>query len=212
MTWLLAIIGIVIAGVGLWDRPATAQPGAREGKLPESRDEAWAILGQPIERAEELARQGERGSRRFRQGLLVGLGTGLVVAWAVMLVMPGPATPLPPRSGREPAGPAAGPAPGVAPAPGGATKPGTTPGTAAPPAGTTPAAPPPRPANVTFTVEPGDMAPTIAARLKTDGLIADENAFLDRVTERGVDTRLRSGTFVIPTQASLDDVIDALTG
>ncbi|HLN61981.1 MAG TPA: hypothetical protein VK464_10570, partial [Symbiobacteriaceae bacterium] len=74
-----------------------------------------------------------------------------------------------------------------------------------------PAAQAPKPANVTFVVEPGDLATTIAANLKAQGLIADEDAFLSRVSETGADTALKAGTFVVPTGANLDQVIEALT-
>ncbi|MCG0239525.1 MAG: endolytic transglycosylase MltG [Firmicutes bacterium] len=65
---------------------------------------------------------------------------------------------------------------------------------------------------VTVVIDPGMTAPQIAARLREKGLIADEAAFLARLAERGMDTRLQAGTFQIPVGAGLDQVIDRLAG
>nr|PZN42847.1 MAG: hypothetical protein DIU70_04600 [Bacillota bacterium] len=65
---------------------------------------------------------------------------------------------------------------------------------------------------VTVVIDPGMTAPQIAARLREKGLIADEAAFLARLAERGMDTRLQAGTFQIPAGVSLDQVIDRLAG
>lgn len=216
MTWLLALLGVILIGLSAWSGPwLTKRPrhtGGGEPEVPASRDEAWAILGQPIHRAEEMARHSEQQSRRYQQGLLMGLGIGLVAAWAVTLVTPRTA-PVPPVVAQAPApvGPGGSAAPGATAPP--AANPATSGGeTGTGPTGQTAPAPPRQAADVKFTVDEGDSAPTIAGKLKAAGLIADESAFLARVADRGVDTMLRAGTFVIPTQASVDQVIDALAG
>jgi cell division protein YceG involved in septum cleavage len=70
---------------------------------------------------------------------------------------------------------------------------------------------PAKPATVSFAVEYGDMVPTIAFNLKAKGLIANQQSFVSRATERAVDTLFKEGTFTVPTDATLDQVIDALT-
>lgn len=205
MTWFLAIAGVLLLAVGFVTgrgKPRTHPHVA----APESKDEAWAILGQPIERAEEMVRVERMGNRRFDQGLVVGLGAGLIIAAGVTLL---PARPpvQPPTAAAPPATPAPGTA--ATPAPGKTTP---APATGTTPAPTTPAPAPIPAAPAKFTVNDGDLPGTIATNLKAAGLIPSESAFLNQVTARGVDTQLRSGTFTIPAGASVDQVIDALIG
>lgn len=219
MFWLLILVGIVLVFVGTWGGPAVSQRAAEEAKPkgPRSKPDAWEILAEPLAQEEELIKIPEPRpwylpgqDRRFRQGLLVGLGTGLMVAGVVTLFVPRqPAAQTPVAAGQQP----------------GAVAGGNQTGTAAPPqqgqGGTTPDAPDeepaqqggeaPKPANVTFTIEVGDLPSTVAANLKAAGLIADEAEFLARIAEQGLDTSLKAGTFVIPSEATLDAVIDALT-
>lgn len=112
---------------------------------------------------------------------------------------------------------APGTAPGTQPGAQPATQPGAGAAPAAPGPGTAPVSPqepvtPPVSAEpVTVVVEPGMTAPDVAALLRAQGLIADETAFLNRLAERGLDTLLQAGTFNIPANATLDQVIDLLT-
>lgn len=203
--WILGIAGIALALLGLWGGPAPKskrrEAEALARKQPTVSD-AWDVLARPLE--EELIKIPEHRpwyapsrDRRFQQGLLVGLGAGLMVATVTASLLPRQAE-APQVATKEPA----------------ATAPSTPGGTAAKPAPTaTPAAqaPAPKPVNVSFVIEPGDLPPTVADHLKAQGLIADPNQFLARIAELQVDTSLKAGTFVIPTNAPLDTVISVLT-
>jgi hypothetical protein len=191
VTWLLALMGIILVVLGLWGGPRRRARAVS----PPAEEDAWQVLNDPIRHDEdELIKippdrpwyQAGRESR-FAQGLLTGLGVGLIISAFVLMVKPVAEAP----DGLAPAIP-----PIAAPAP-----------TPDPP----PPTPPPTPATVTIQVEPGDLAPIIAARLVQAGLIAEEELFLSRVAEREVDTLLKAGSFVIPTDATLDQVIDRLT-
>ncbi len=221
LTWFLLFTGLLLFGLGLWGGPRPRRwEEAGPAEEPSSAAEALEILSQPLPREaeEELIRIPEGRpwylpDRRFQQGLLTGLGAGLLVAAAAIAFLPRePLTGPPgdvahrPPAAQDPAGPQP---------PRFDTAPGDEPGggTVGPPGAPDPEPKPepPRPVNVTFVVEPGELAPDIARKLDDEGLIADEEAFLRRVEERGVDRFLKAGTFVIPTDASLDEVIDALT-
>ncbi|MDB4894136.1 MAG: conserved domain protein proline-rich [Firmicutes bacterium] len=210
MTWPLLVVGILLALYGLWGGPA---PRRREressrAKGPIPKGDAWDILTQPVVTDEELIKLPERRpwfvpgrAGRFQRGLMLGLGLGLLIAAAIHTWAPRSVATQPPTAADS----ATKPPPGTTNLPT-ATKPPATPG------GTTPTTPkPPTPTVVSFVVQSGDMVPTIAANLKAKGLIADDNAFVSRATERGADVQLKAGTFNIPTGGTLDQVIDALT-
>jgi len=213
VTWLLLLVGIALMLLGIWGGPGRARRRKEVEALARKQhtvSEAWDILTRPID--DQLIKIPEHkpwyvpgGDRRFQQGLLVGLGTGLVIAGMVASTIDRTAVPPNQTAGNKPPTTTTTP---PATQPSGQTKPpATTPPATTPPATT----PPAQPANKTFVVESGDLATTIAAKLKAEGLIADEDKFLLRLTELEVDTRLKAGTFVIPTGASVDDVIRALT-
>lgn len=213
MTWLLVLAGLLVMILGLWGglaprrwRKESVPPPAKDA----DKDEAWQILARPIDYTAG-ARPVERtallrgpGDGQFRRGMVAGVGAGLVLAGVAVAYIPVLAPQG--RLAGETAPPStAAPTTPTTPAPT-AQKPGTT------PSATTPPAPAPaKPAKVTFVVDDGDMPPTVASKLKAAGLIADEGQFLSRLAERGVDTALKSGTFTIPSGASLDQVIDVLT-
>ena len=206
MIWVLGFAGIALALIGLWGGPAKAtkrrEAEAMARKQPTVSD-AWEVLSKPLE--EELIKIPEHrpwyapgGDRRFQQGLLVGLGAGLMVAAVSVSLLPRETTPSKTDLASNKQAPAQ-----TTPTQPAAQAPAVTP--------TQPQAQPPKPVNINITVEEGEMAPDIADKLKAKGLIADANQFLARVTERGADTSLKAGTFSIPTGATLDAVIDALT-
>lgn len=197
MTWLLVVAGTLLAGLGLLSYMVSRRKQREEeealARAKPTAEEAWAIISRPLPQGERHVRKGG-----FRYGMMVGAGAGLLLIAGALVLFPGQAAqPEADQLGAEPA-PSAPPAVVTPPA----SEPPTT--EPAPPA-------PPKPANVTFVVETGELAPDIAAKLKAARLIADEDAFLGRVAERGVDTLLKAGTFVIPTDATLDQVIDSLT-
>lgn len=210
MIWLLGIFGILLVLLGLWGGPSLARK-RREAEASAKKSptvaEAWDIISKPLE--DEVIKipahrpwSVQGGDRRFFRGLFVGLGAGLMVAAVAVSSVPREAAPSPTAS-QEPAGGNATAANTPAPAAGTAAAPNA--------AGQTAAQKPAEPANITFVVADGDAASTIAANLKAKGLIADETTFLNRLTELGKDTSLKAGTFVVPTGASIDDVIDVLT-
>jgi hypothetical protein len=206
--WTLGILGILLLLLGIWGGPARlrrrrdADVAAKKETQP---GEAWEILARPLE--DEAIKIPEHrpwyapgGDRRFQRGLLVGLGAGLMVAAVAVSSMPrGTADQAPGTAWNTPA------PQGGQPAAGTGQQAGQGAGTTA-----APAAEPPKAANKTFTVEEGWPAVTIGAELQKQGLIADANAFVARVVERGVDVSLKAGTFVVPTNATLDQVIDSL--
>lgn len=208
MIGFLVAAGILLIVLGVWGGPRRRQRQEKSTRIPKEAtvQEAWDILTSPVEYEAEIIKIPEHKpwfvpskDRRFQRGLLVGLGLGLGVAALV--------APLLPRTAAPQGEVASTPPPAAEPGKTGTTTP--APSTTEPPA--QPPQPAPKPANQTFVVEPGSPSQSIAASLKAAGLIADEQAFLDRIAALGVETQLKAGTFVIPTGASLDDVINELT-
>lgn len=220
--------------LGVWGGPLRYKRPEKSARIPKEStvQEAWDILTSPVQYDEELIKIPEHRpwyvagkDRRFIQGLLVGLGSGLMVAALVVSVIDG--APQPPAPGptqgqtasNEPENPAPTPT-GGEPATG--EQPNTgNPSTPANPAGEEPAgesSTPPAPATpgaeptkVTLTIEPGSSSQEIAAVVMEAGLVATEQEFLDMVTELGVETGLKAGTFTIPAGATVEEVVTVLT-
>jgi hypothetical protein len=178
--------------------------------------EAWEIISRPVE--DELIKIPEHRpwhlpglDRRFLRGLVLGLGTGLVIAALTPGWLSERSTAPLGTIQRQDSGKA--PGTGQASDSGASTggKPVNQPGQPAATQPGQPGTPSPKPADVTIVVEVGDAAATIGERLKAAGLITDVEAFVNRVTERGLEGSLKAGTFVVPTGATLDQVIDTLT-
>lgn len=199
MIWFLVLGGLALVVVGLVGlkppRPYKRTPPIEQASTkPTTESEAWEILADPIIVYEPVSpNHRARDNRGFRRGLATGLGSGLLL-WGLFLAV----TPQqPPRL----------PIVNTAQTPG-----GSSPQTPVPlPAPTTPTTPPAVPANIDFEISPGELPDAVATRLAESGLVDDSNTFLGRMIERGVDTRLRTGTFTIQTGSSLDEVIDVLT-
>jgi hypothetical protein len=209
MIWFLGFLGLVLALLGLWGGPAPRGQRPDPESTPRRQPtvaEAWNVLGTPLQ--DELIKIPEHrpwyapgGDKRFQRGLMLGLGTGLLVSALTVTFMPRPESPGQVALDQSGAGKTTAPAQNPA-----QTPTVTTPQTTAPTQPQTPA-----PVTVTFVVEPGSSADTIAANLKAQGLIADADAFLNALSASGLDTGLKAGTFVIPTGATLDKVIEVLT-
>ncbi|WP_053956577.1 hypothetical protein [Inediibacterium massiliense] len=58
----------------------------------------------------------------------------------------------------------------------------------------------------------GTFGMGIAQILKENGLIDDPQEFINQVTKLGMDSKLKSGEFDIPSNSSLDDIIYIITG
>jgi hypothetical protein len=214
MVWIFLVLGIALLLVGSLMAVLPTLRADRAHGHTQGVEEAWSIISQPLEATDELIRlpKDENVLRRllgsrFLQGSIVGAGTSLVVAGVVLsyaLVVPGG------LSTAE----AANPAPQTtAPAAPEQTKPNAPapnqPNATA--AATTPSTPKPS-GTVAFEVKPGQVSQEIAANLKAAGLITAEEQFIQRLGERGVETRLQAGQFQIPQGAPLDKVIDILIG
>ncbi|MFZ5814629.1 MAG: hypothetical protein ACOY93_04945 [Bacillota bacterium] len=222
MIWFLVLGGIFLILLGLWGGPRRQKRPDKAARIPKEAtvQEAWEILTSPVQYDEELIKIPEHrpwyipgADRRFQRGLLVGLGLGLLLALMLSPLLPrragdgGEVAHQPPQEAAGPAQPAQ---------PAQPEQPAQPTGQQAEPAGQTqpepaPPPPPPKPANITFTVEPGSTSQEIAANLKAAGLIPNEQEFLELVAALGVETRLQAGTFVIPTDASVDAIIAKLT-
>lgn len=63
------------------------------------------------------------------------------------------------------------------------------------------------PTPVSFVVEPGESAVSIAARLEEEGLIEDQSLFRRLLQYRGADTLLEAGTFQLARNLTMDEII-----
>jgi len=216
------VLGILLVVVGVWGGPRRRQKPDKTSRIPREAtvQEAWEILVSPVEYDEELIKIPEHrpwylpgSDRRFWQGLLVGLGAGVLAMALVVHFAPGLFVPeSPPGQVAVEPEPPASPEPSAPPEePGEPAPPGEPEEPAAPAEPEEPAEPPAPPAEITVVIEPGSHSGDIAAALKAAGLIADEQAFLDRVAELGVETSLQAGTFTFPSGATIDEIIAGLT-
>ncbi|WP_273378019.1 hypothetical protein [Symbiobacterium thermophilum] len=228
MTWILLAAGLLLVVLGVWGGPATRRRPEKAERIPREAtvQEAWDILTSPVEYDEELIKIPDHqpwflpgGDRRFQRGLAVGLGAGLMLA---VLLAPLIARP------KAPASPEPGDNTGVVQGPGQQDPGGWAPDPSFPP-NQPPAADPepepepePDPGNagepepapsqtVSVTVAMGSSSQDIAALLKEAGLVKSEEDFLSVVAELGVETRLKAGTFDIPTDASPIEIVNLLT-
>lgn len=72
---------------------------------------------------------------------------------------------------------------------------------------------PSQPANkIQIDIPSGSPGVKIASLLQEEGLIDSTSEFINRLEERKLDSKLRAGNFKIPENASLDEVINILTG
>lgn len=65
---------------------------------------------------------------------------------------------------------------------------------------------------VSFIVPSGTVAYKIIQQLEDQGLIDDKSAFTTRLSERKLDSKLRSGTFQLSSDMTYDQIINKLTG
>lgn len=222
MIGFLMVLGILLIVVGVWGGPRRRQRPDKTSRIPREAtvQEAWEILVSPVEYDEELIKIPEHrpwyvpgGDRRFWQGLLVGLGAGVLVMTLLVrftggfflvdsppgqvAVEPGPSeNPEPSEPTEPPANP---------------EQPGVPEEPVTPAEPEEPETPPAPPAEITVVIEPGSLSGDIAAALREAGLIADEQAFLDRVEELGVETYLQAGSFTFPSGTTIDEIIARLT-
>jgi hypothetical protein len=64
---------------------------------------------------------------------------------------------------------------------------------------------------VSFKVESGMASGQIATALKEAGLIASTEEFNNAIRSKGVETKLKAGTFQIPAGSSVDQIVTILT-
>ena len=70
--------------------------------------------------------------------------------------------------------------------------------------------PPTIPPRSSFTVDDGDTASTIAARLEEEGFLGDRRAFVFLASERGLAGSLQQGEFVLRKNLTPDELVTAL--
>lgn len=209
--WFVLVLGLLLLVLGVWGGPKAVEESV-SAEMPAVKEpfkgNPWDIITQPLYPEEELIKIPEHRpwylpgrDRRFARGLLVGLGAGLMTASML-------AAGLSPSSKQAVASnqPPNVTVPATSSAPKEEQKPAATANEPAKPAETKQE----QPADVAFEIAAGDLPETIAGKLKGAGLIPDEQQFLTRIAERGVDTQLRAGSYTVPTQATLDQVIEAL--
>jgi len=61
-------------------------------------------------------------------------------------------------------------------------------------------------------IKSGSSGYSIGKLLATEGLVADTQTFIKRVEELGLGAKLRSGTFTLSTDMSLDEIIYKISG
>jgi hypothetical protein len=222
MVWIFLSLGIgfLVLGVLVAVLPTLlADHSARHVEGGEGEKGAWEVLSQPLY-AEELIRipkdeplLARLGHNRFLQGSIVGAGAGLILGGVILsygLVPNATGTALAAERSGAPVqstqtvagdtsqtGSSTKSAGGEAEKPAGETKSTAETGDAAKP--------------TAFEVQPGDASQAVAARLKQAGLIKEEDAFLNRLKERGLETMIKAGAYQIPAGASVDQIIDLLT-
>lgn len=64
---------------------------------------------------------------------------------------------------------------------------------------------------ITIEIPKGAVSTTIGDILAEQGLVHDSKSFVDKATELGKETKLKSGTYEIPNNLSLEGVIEILT-
>lgn len=189
------LLGVVLIGAGfIWltrkERAAEETlhlPAARTGT---DATQALEILSQPVPHTRPIS--GTIG------GAFFGAGVALLLVGVITVFLPKPAPPVPDktdliRMAREQYGLV------------------LVDADQAPPTTVKVLAPETPPPAVVVKVVPGDTATAVADKLLAAKLVPDRQAFLQRLTERHLDTALKVGEFSIPTNAPLDKIIDLLT-
>lgn len=235
--WIL--IGAVLSGWAFWRRWSMTQRGGRRRRRPpdsalsaemaagadpgshlavDPREAAMSVLTEPL----ALEEAGRRGAavqpvKHWRLGTIFGLGIGLIFAGVLLLIFPPAPVPAevadPGSAASRPAVITAPAAPATGQGPAGSSLPGGGAGSVAP-APIQPSVPAPSlgsPA-VEFVIADGELPRTVVARLQAAGLISDEQAFIERLVQRQLDTRIHSGKFQLYHGMSIDEIITVLTG
>ncbi len=68
------------------------------------------------------------------------------------------------------------------------------------------------PVSKTIDIKAGSSGYSIGKLLESEGLVTDTNTFIKRVEELGLGAKLRSGSFKLSTDMSLDEVIYKISG
>lgn len=66
------------------------------------------------------------------------------------------------------------------------------------------------PTPLRFTIAPGELPATIAARLEKQGLITDAEVFLNLVKYKKVATKIQAGEYVLRKTMTMDEIIEAI--
>ena len=65
--------------------------------------------------------------------------------------------------------------------------------------------------SVNITIPPGSLPSKIGSILETGGLVTNKNDFVKKAQELKLDTKLKSGTFKIPTKSSIEEILKIIT-
>lgn len=66
------------------------------------------------------------------------------------------------------------------------------------------------PTPIRFTISPGELPATVAARLEKQGLITDAEVFLNLVKYKKVATKIQAGEYVLRKTMTMDEIIEAI--
>lgn len=66
------------------------------------------------------------------------------------------------------------------------------------------------PTPIRFTIAPGELPATVAARLAQQGLITDAEVFLNLVKYKKVATKIQAGEYVLRKTMTMDEIIEAI--
>lgn len=66
------------------------------------------------------------------------------------------------------------------------------------------------PTPIRFTIAPGELPATVAARLEKQGLITDAEVFLNLVKYKRVATKIQAGEYVLRKTMTMDEIIEAI--
>lgn len=64
---------------------------------------------------------------------------------------------------------------------------------------------------VNVTIPPGSLPSKIGSILEANGLISNKNDFVKTAQELKLDTKLKSGNFIIPNNSSIEDILNIIT-
>lgn len=65
--------------------------------------------------------------------------------------------------------------------------------------------------SVNITIPPGSLPSKIGSILESNGLVTNKNDFVQKAQELKLDTKLKSGSFEIPSKSSIEEILKIIT-